>query len=111
MRCKWLCDGCTVGKVWRAPDRCELFPDEQWGAMPDELQVKDPSKRPKSATLLDVFRDSAAGALPATWAKLPQSLVLRGEDKGWRNITKQCKDFSIGTEPKIRKNTQGKEQK
>ena len=47
------------------------------------LQVKDPSKRPKSATSLDpdVFRDSAAGALPAIWAKLPQSLVLRGEDK------------------------------
>ena len=25
----------------------------------------------KSGTSLDVFRDSAAGALPATWAKLP----------------------------------------
>ena len=42
--------------------------------------------RPKSATSLDVFRDSAsaAGALPAIWAKPPQSLVLRGEDKGLR---------------------------
>ena len=40
------------------------------------LQVKDPSKRPKSATSLDVFSASAAGALPAIWAKLPQSLVL-----------------------------------
>ena len=29
------------------------------------LQVKDPSKKPKSVTSLDVFRDSAAGALPA----------------------------------------------
>ena len=29
------------------------------------LQVKDPSKKPKSATSLDVFRDNAAGALPA----------------------------------------------
>ena len=74
------------------------------------LQVKDPSKRPKSATSLDVFRDSAAavGALSATWAKLPQSLVFHGEDKGWRKITKRCKDFLIGREPKIRKNTQGK---
>ena len=78
------------------------------------LQVKDPSKRPKSATSLDpdVFRDSAAGApLPDIWAKLPQSLVLRGEDKGWRKITKRCKDFLIGREPNIRKNTSSKTQK
>ena len=68
------------------------------------LQVKDPSKKPKSATSLDVFRDSAAGALPAIWARLPQSLVLRGEDKGWRKITKRCKDFLIEMQPKIRKN-------
>jgi len=27
------------------------------------LQAKDPSRRPKSATSLDAFRDSAAGAL------------------------------------------------
>ena len=65
------------------------------------LQVKDPSKKskPKSATSLDAFRDSAVGALPAIWAKLPQSLVLRGEDKGWRKTTKRCKDFLIGREP------------
>ena len=66
------------------------------------LQVKDPCKRPKFATSgsLDVFRDiaAAAGALPAIWTKLPQSLVLRGEDKGWRKITKRCKDFLIGRE-------------
>ena len=67
----------------------------------------------KRCTTLDVFRDSAAGALPAIWARLPQTLVLRGEDKGWRKITKQCKDFLIGRKPKIRnyKNTQGKKQK
>ena len=53
------------------------------------LQAKDPSKRPKSATSLDVFRDSAAGDLPAIRAKLPRPLVLRGEDKGWRKITKR----------------------
>ena len=75
------------------------------------LQVKDSSKKLKSATSLDVFRDSAAGALPAIWAKLPQSLVLRGEDKGWRKITKRCKDFLIGREPKIRKNTKVKNKK
>ena len=75
------------------------------------LQVKDPSKRPKRCTTLDVFRDSAAGALPAIWARLPQTLVLRGEDKGWRKIKKRCKDFLIGRKPKIDKNTQGKKQK
>ena len=62
-------------------------------------------------TTLNVFRDNAAGALPAIWAKLPQTLVLRGEDKGWRKIAKQCKNFLIGRKPKIRKNTQSKEQK
>ena len=36
--------------------------------------------------------------------RLSQTLVLRGEDK-------QCKGFLIGRKPKIRKNTQGKEQK
>ena len=75
------------------------------------LQVKDPSKKPKSATSLDVFRDSAAGALPGIRARLPQSLVLRGECKGWRKITKRCKDFLIGRGPKIRKNTQDKNKK
>ena len=74
------------------------------------LQVKDLSRRPKSATSLDVLRDSTAGALPATWSKPPQSLVLRGEDKGWRKITKRCKDFLIGREPTILKNTQGRKQ-
>ena len=31
--------------------------------------------------------------------------------KGWRKTTEQCKDFLIGRKQKIRKNTQGKEQK
>ena len=31
------------------------------------LQVKDPSRRPKRCTTLNVFRDSAAGALPAKY--------------------------------------------
>ena len=38
------------------------------------LQVKNPSKKTKSVGSLEVFTDSAAGALPAIWAKLPQSL-------------------------------------
>ena len=38
MGCKWHCDGCTVGRVWHAPDRSELFPEEQWCNMSDEDQ-------------------------------------------------------------------------
>ena len=54
---------------------------------------------------LDVFShgDSAAGALPAIWAKLPQSLVLEGEKKGWRKITQRSKGFLLKKEPKQRK--------
>ena len=76
-----------------------------------ERHIQDPSRKPKRCTILNVFRDSAAGALPAIWAKLPQTLVLREEDKGWRKIAKQCKNFLIGRKPKIDKNTQGKKQK
>jgi hypothetical protein len=57
--------------------------------------------------MVKLWCSSATGALPAMWAKLPQSLVLRGEGKGWRKITKRSKDVLIGREPKIRKNTQG----
>ena len=42
---------------------------------------------------LEVFIDNAAGALPAVWAKLPQSLVSEGEKKGWRKTTQRCKCF------------------
>ena len=52
---------------------------------------------------LEVFSDSAAGALPAIWAKLPQSLVLEGEKKGWRKITQRSKCFLLKKEPKQRK--------
>ena len=34
---------------------------------------------------LQVFSDSAAGALSAIWAKLPQSLVLEGENNAEEN--------------------------
>ena len=67
------------------------------------LQVKNPSKKPKSVGSLEVFSDSAVGALPAIWAKLPQSLVLEGEKKGWRKITQRSKCFLLKKEPKQRK--------
>ena len=60
-----------------------------------------------SATDLSSLYDLDLDQLPSRKAKLPQSLVLRGEDKGLRKITKRCKDSLIGKEPKIRKNTQG----
>ena len=65
------------------------------------LQVKTPSKTPKSVGSLEVFNDSAVGALPAIWA-LPQSLVLEGEKKGWRKIMQRIKCFLLKTEPKKR---------
>ena len=52
--------------------------------------------------------DLCMRALPAVWARLPQTLVLRGDDKGWRKITKQCKDFLIGRKLEICKNTKVK---
>ena len=68
------------------------------------LQVRNPSKKPKSVGSLEVPSDSAAGALPAImmWAKLPQSLVLEGEKKGWRKITQRSKCFLLKKEPKQR---------
>ena len=67
------------------------------------LQVKNPSKIPKSAESLEVSSDSAAGAWPAIWAKLPHSLVLEGGKKGWRKITQRSKFFLLKKEPKHRK--------
>ena len=32
-RCKCICDGCTAGRVWHAPDRDQLFPEDQWQNM------------------------------------------------------------------------------
>ena len=54
------------------------------------LQVKDPSRRPKSATSLDVFRDSAAGALPAN---LLSSVHLSGISLWCRAATLPCPHF------------------
>ena len=51
----------------------------------------------------EVFSDSAAGALPAIWVKLPQSLVLEGEKEGWRKITQRSQCFLLEKEPKQRK--------
>jgi hypothetical protein len=41
----------------------------------------------------------------------PATLLLRGGDKEWRKIAKQCKNFLIGRKPKTLKNAQGKKQK
>jgi hypothetical protein len=68
------------------------------------LQVKNSSKHPKGLLPLEVFSDSAAGALPAIWAKLPQSWILQGKEKGWKKITKKCKLFLNGKEQKKRIN-------
>ena len=38
MRCGCGCEGCTVGRVWYAPDEADLFPDRQWVNMSDEEQ-------------------------------------------------------------------------
>ena len=37
------------------------------------------------------------------WAKLPQSLVLEGEKKGWRKITERSKCYLMKKELKQRK--------
>ena len=38
MRCRCSCEGCAVGRVWYAPDRADLFPEDQWCNMSDEEQ-------------------------------------------------------------------------
>ena len=53
---------------------------------------------------MEVFSDSATGALPAIWAKLPQSWILQGKDKDWKKITKKRKLFLNGKEQKKRVN-------
>ena len=60
---------------------------------------------------MEVFSDSAAGALPAIWAKLPQSWILQGKEKGWEKITKKCKLFLNGKEQKKRVNAGVKKEK
>ena len=75
------------------------------------LQVKNSSKHPKGLLPLEVFSDSAAGALPAIWAKLPQSWILQGKEKGWKKITKKCKLFLNGKEQKKRVNAGVKKEK
>ena len=78
------------------------------------LQVKDPSKRPKSSLephLMSLGIMLLVLCLPYGQTASVFGASRAGEDKGWRKITKRCKDVLIGRGPKIRKNTQGKEQK
>ena len=60
---------------------------------------------------MEVFSDSAAGALPAIWAKLPQSWILQGKEKGWKKVTKKCTLFLLGKEQKQRVNAGVKKKK
>ena len=50
------------------------------------LQIK-PVTNTKS---LNTFRHGFLGALPLIWSKIPQELVLRGQEKEWLKIKKQC---------------------
>jgi len=53
----------------------------------------------------------SAGALPAIWAKLPQSWIFPGKEKGWKKITKKCKLFLNGKEQNKRVNAGVKKKK
>ena len=47
---------------------------------------------------------------PYPWAKLPQSWILQGKEKGWKRITKKCKLFLNGKEQKKRVNASVKKE-
>jgi hypothetical protein len=42
---------------------------------------------------LNSFKNSFQGILPRIWARLPQSILFRGQEIGWRKITAACKRF------------------
>lgn len=39
---------------------------------------------------------SAAGSLPAVWDRLPQELIEKGLEKGFRSIRKDCQRYLTG---------------
>ena len=51
-----------------------------------------------NAYSLDCFKRSAMGILPYVWKKLPQELIQKGADTGWRRISKKSKKFLINLE-------------
>ena len=52
---------------------------------------------------LDAFKRGYLGSIHQIWAKLPQHNIKRGEEFGWRKITKDCKLFLTGKTSKCRK--------
>ena len=63
-----------------------------------------PRTSSKCQSCADLPHDQLTPALEAViTVVMTQTLVLRGEDKGWRKITEQCKDFLFGRKRKIRK--------
>ena len=53
------------------------------------------SKYPSSIRPLDRFRDSYLGIRHEIWAEIPQELIVKGSEKGWLRIIRQCKSFLI----------------
>ena len=49
---------------------------------------------------LDAFKRSYLGSIHHIWAKLPQSLVREGENRGWSKVTKRCKLHLMGKQAK-----------
>jgi hypothetical protein len=45
---------------------------------------------------LNSFKRSYLGSIHNIWAKLPQDKLRDGENKGWRKVTKACKNFLMG---------------
>ena len=48
-----------------------------------------------TASSLDCFKRSAMGVLPELWRSIPQELILKGANTGWRRINKLTKKFII----------------
>ena len=66
------------------------------------LQVKDPSRRPKRCTTLDVFRDSACCWCTSSYmGKTASDFGASRRGQRMEKDKKQCKDFLTGRKPKI----------
>ena len=70
------------------------------------VRIKSNVKSPS----LDVYRNSFLGSIHKIWCRLPDSLIIEGETKGWNRIKKRAKDFLTGkwqpsttTEPRVEK--------
>mgnify|MGYP004202959159 CR=1 FL=1 len=45
---------------------------------------------------LDLFKAGYLGQIHKIWARIPVSLLEKGQRIGWRKITKQCKEVITG---------------